>query len=277
MGSAPVNTTVLPRESAMAPTNASRFNPKRWTALTWLAVLLWIWQPFVRNFPPSESYTVDPVTGKLSEPTRYQSLSELPFPVGWPLYYVKPSYLTAPMAPVMSVGAPIPPPAPSTVHPLAMVANVLLVAVAIGTLVYFLQKTMYQYSLLLLLGVMLVMPLYIGLARLIALVAGYDALRLYWIAAYFSPVPAALAVRFSLFPRMGWRRLRPMREHGRHSYDDYANADDAIAAASNLEMRGDWEASINLYRHAAERWPEHSEYAQRCIDCVKNKQSLAQA
>jgi hypothetical protein len=58
--------------------------------------------------------------------------------------------------------------------------------------------------------------------------------------------------------------------------EDYDNSDDAMAAASKMEMRGDWTASINLYRHAAQRWPEHSEYIQQCIDGVSEKQALIQ-
>jgi len=261
----------------MTPTNAGRCYPKRWTALTWLAVLFWIWHPVVRNFPPSESYAVDPITGELSGPTRYQSLSELPIPVGWPLYYVRPSYLSIPLSPIVPVGAPMPSPAPSTVHPFAFLANVLLVAVAIGAIIYILQKSMYRFSLSFLLGVMVVLPLYFGLARLVEMVAGYGAVQWYVVAVYFLPVPAALVVKFSLFPRLNWRRFRLIGKDNRHSFDDYTNADDAMAAASKLEMCGDWQASVNLYRYAAEHWPEHGEYAQRCIARVTNKQSLTQA
>ena len=58
--------------------------------------------------------------------------------------------------------------------------------------------------------------------------------------------------------------------------EDHDNPDDAMAAASKLDMHGDWTASINLYRHAAQRWPEHREYIQQCIDRVTEKQSMAQ-
>jgi len=59
-------------------------------------------------------------------------------------------------------------------------------------------------------------------------------------------------------------------------HDEYENADDAIVAASKLEMCGNWNASIDLYRQAAQRWPEHTGYVQRCIARVNEKQSLAQ-
>ncbi|MHB8956744.1 MAG: hypothetical protein ACYC4U_27600 [Pirellulaceae bacterium] len=170
----------------------------------------------------------------------------------------------------------MPPPAPSSVHPFAMVANFILVVIAISSLVYFLQKTRYRYSLLFLFGVMVAVPLYFRLGRLIAMLAGYEAARWYPIAVYFSPIFAALAVRFSIIPRPRWSLFRSIWKRGQHSFDGYANADDAIAAASRLEMSGDWTASIGLYRRAAERWPEHTAYAQHCIDRITEKQSLVQ-
>src|SRR6056297_2507796 len=111
----------------MSRHDTKRFHPRRWTALTWLAIVLWAWKPIVLNYPPSVSYSQDPATGEFSVPTHYNSLSDLDFPVGWPLFYVKPSYLAAPTAPVMPVGAPLPAPTPASVHPFAMVANFALV------------------------------------------------------------------------------------------------------------------------------------------------------
>jgi hypothetical protein len=244
--------------------------------LTWLAVLLWLYDPFLLNLPHFESYTVDPVTGELSEPTRYKSLSELPFPVGWPLHYVKPSYLTTPAAPVL-VGTALPPPAPSTVHPFALVTNVVLVLIAISSLIYVLQKTRYRFSLSFLFGVMMAVPLYFGAGRLIAMLAGYNVAQWYPIAVYFSPIPAVLVVRYSMFPRLNWLSVRSIWKRRHESFDGYSNADDAIAAASRLEMLGDWTDSIDLYRFAAERWPEQREYVQRCIDRIAEKQLLAPA
>jgi hypothetical protein len=66
-----------------------------------------------------------------------------------------------------------------------------------------------------------------------------------------------------------------MWTRSQQSFDGYANADDAIAAASRLEMRGDWTGSIDLYRRAGERWPEHTTYVQNCIDRITKKQSFA--
>jgi len=260
----------------MPQTNANRFHPKRWTALTWLAVLLWIWQAFPLNYPPSVSYTMDSVTGEFSVPTHYKILAEIPFPVGWPLHYVTPIYLTAPVAPAMPIGAPLPPPAPSSVSLFAMVGNFVLIGIAISALVYFLQKMRYQFSLFFLLALMSAIPFYFALGRLVALLAGHNAVRWYIIAVYFSPIAAAVAVRYSFFPRLKLPRFRLIWSVRPRSFDYYDNPDDAIADASRLDSCGDWNASIDLYRRAAERWPEHTEYIQQCINSVAAKQSLAQ-
>jgi uncharacterized membrane protein len=80
-----------------------------------------------------------------------------------------------------------------------MVANFLLIATTISALVYLLQKTKYRFSLLFLCGVMSAIPLYFILGRLVVMLAGDDAGRWYTITVYFSPVAAALAVRYSVF------------------------------------------------------------------------------
>ena len=124
---------------------------------------------------------------------------------------------------------------------------------------------------------MMAVPLYFGVGRLIAMLAGYNVAQWYPIAVYFSPIPAVLVVRYSMFPRLNWLSLHSIRKRRHESFDSYSNADDAIAAASRLEMLGDWTDSIDLYRFAAERWPEQRKYVQRCIDRIAEKQLLAPA
>ena len=41
----------------------------------------------------------------------------------------------------------------------------------------------------------------------------------------------------------------------------YTNPDDALAAAFQLDMHGDWDAANALYREVARRWPENEPYA----------------
>ena len=52
---------------------------------------------------------------------------------------------------------------------------------------------------------------------------------------------------------------------------DYSNADDAIEAASKLDMLGDWDEAIVLYQYAAARWPEHEDYIKKCINVINDK------
>jgi hypothetical protein len=95
-------------------------------------------------------------------------------------------------------------------------------------------------------------------------------------AVYFAPLAAAFAARYSVFSRVNWPRFRPNWRVGPRPFDDYDNPDDAIEAASRLDMNGDWTASIDLYCYAARRWPEHTEYIQQCMKRVAEKQALAQ-
>jgi hypothetical protein len=53
----------------------------------------------------------------------------------------------------------------------------------------------------------------------------------------------------------------------------YENADDAMAAAFQLDMRGDWDAAVELYQVAASRWPQHGPYIANCIAAIRQKQS----
>ncbi len=57
------------------------------------------------------------------------------------------------------------------------------------------------------------------------------------------------------------------------SPDGYDDPDDAIAAASRLDRNGDWDAAVALYRSAASRWPDHADYAERCIEEIAEKQA----
>jgi hypothetical protein len=46
-----------------------------------------------------------------------------------------------------------------------------------------------------------------------------------------------------------------------------------MAAAFQLDMRGDWDAAIELYQVAASRWPQHAPYIANCIGEIRQKQS----
>jgi len=81
---------------------------------------------------------------------------------------------------------------------------------------------------------------------------------------------------FALFGPIGailWLVVRPKPKVVIRPPADYANPDDALAAAFQLDMRGDWDAAIALYGDVARRWPEHEKYARGCITQVEEKRS----
>ncbi len=80
-----------------------------------------------------------------------------------------------------------------------------------------------------------------------------------------------------LFGPMGalvWLAVRPMQKLADKPFDDYGTAEDAFHAASQLDSTGDWDAAIALYRYGTEHWPEHREYAEKCIDQIRRKADM---
>ncbi len=67
-----------------------------------------------------------------------------------------------------------------------------------------------------------------------------------------------------------WLFLRPTKLVER-PVDGYANADDAVAAASRLDILGDWDQAIALYQYVATQWPEHAGYTSECIKAINDK------
>ena len=173
--------------------------PVRWTALTWLAVLVWCWGALPPNYPPSVSYRVDRDTGGMTEPTHYASLSEYPFPVGWPFHYVVPDDPTKSVAPMIA-GVPLPMPGPSRVSVLAMVANATLILATIAALIVLSQAFFPQFSLGSLLALPLLYPVYLGVARVIGMVGGHTAVEWYVEGVYFSPIFLYVSIVFFNMP-----------------------------------------------------------------------------
>ncbi len=57
--------------------------------------------------------------------------------------------------------------------------------------------------------------------------------------------------------------------------DDFHNPEDALAAASKMDMHGDWNEAIELYHCIVERWPEHMPYITECVEAINDKQKLS--
>jgi hypothetical protein len=72
-----------------------------------------------------------------------------------------------------------------------------------------------------------------------------------------------------------WLIVRPRTRFDERPVQDYTNADDAIAAASQLDLLGDWDQAIALYQYAASRWPEHGEYVLKCVEGINDKKAAA--
>jgi hypothetical protein len=78
------------------------------------------------------------------------------------------------------------------------------------------------------------------------------------------------------FAPLLWLLVRPHRVRiGEGEPNTYDNPDEAIAEAVKLDALGDWDQAIALYRDAAIRWPEHSEYIQNSIGRIEAKRALA--
>jgi hypothetical protein len=73
-----------------------------------------------------------------------------------------------------------------------------------------------------------------------------------------------------------WHLVRPRTELAERPVQEYTNADDALVAASKLDMLGDWNEAIALYQSVATRWPEHGGYAQECIKAIDTKKAGAE-
>ena len=71
-----------------------------------------------------------------------------------------------------------------------------------------------------------------------------------------------------------WLLTRPSTTVAERPANSYDNADDALAAAARLDKLGDWEAALEIYQDAAQRWPEHGDYIESCVTAIREKQTL---
>jgi hypothetical protein len=71
-----------------------------------------------------------------------------------------------------------------------------------------------------------------------------------------------------------WFLIRPKEKVVDKPVGDYSNADDAIAAATQLDGLGEWDKALEVYQMVAARWPEHRTYIEKCMEAIRTKQSL---
>lgn len=73
-----------------------------------------------------------------------------------------------------------------------------------------------------------------------------------------------------------WLGARPPKRLVDKRPEDYSNPDDALAAASRMDMQGNWDEALNLYRLCAERWPEHQRYIEQCVKQINAKRGRSE-
>ena len=84
-----------------------------------------------------------------------------------------------------------------------------------------------------------------------------------------------LAVGFLANAAVHWLvRMRPAITLTRPA-SAYTDPEDALAAAFQLDMQGDWDAAIALYAEVAKRSPDQEQYAQGRIKEIEDKQRRA--
>jgi hypothetical protein len=169
-------------------------NPVTWTAITWVAVLAWLWGPISLNCGLSVSYEVN-WAENLPEPTHYKSMAEYPFPVGWPFHYVEPDDPWKTAGPQLATALP-PVPGPSSVSRPTFCLNLILIFGATTALVMLSQRLLPRFSLSVLLCLPLAYGFYFFGARLTGFLAGLTAIQWYSNAIYFLPIPLYLSIEF---------------------------------------------------------------------------------
>jgi hypothetical protein len=152
----------------------------------------------------------------------------------------------------------------------------------------------YQYSLAGLLGLTTILSVVLSLLKWLQINFGFAGVA--WViifaiagALYVGSVAWAIAdaqkrgcsgglvvLLFAFLGPMGavvWLFVRPSPQVVIRPPAEYADPDDALAAALQLDMQGDWDAAVAVYGAVARRWPEHEKYVQGCITRLEEKRS----
>ena len=74
-----------------------------------------------------------------------------------------------------------------------------------------------------------------------------------------------------------WLFVRPTTTLANRPVDAYETADDALAGVAKLDMLGEWNQALALYFHVANRWPEHENYANECINQIERKKRCGES
>lgn len=254
----------------MAKSPPNPMHPKRWTAITWLGIFLWLWGPSVLNLVPSV-YSIKNDAGEWEE-TTIANLSDLPFAIGWPFHYVVPNDPFPPSVPVR-VGVALPAPGPADVYYGFFATNILLIALATAALVYCLQTLFPRFTLRTVFAVTLIVALYFGLLPHVTRTIGFVAGSLVVDGLYFSPIVGVIAILTLKKFNIQWSTtISKIRNVGGTTVD-HNDPEEVLAHASQLDKQGRWEEAIDVYRSAALKWPQQATYIRNCITAIEEKKS----
>jgi hypothetical protein len=104
---------------------------------------------------------------------------------------------------------------------------------------------------------------------------GYCAVRDAYKRGQGSAVIILLWLLVGPFSALIWLAIRPSKTLLETLPREFTSPDDALSAAARLDHGGEWVASARIYESVAERWPDHREYANRCLEAIRSKQPVA--
>jgi hypothetical protein len=244
-------------------------HPKRWTAITWLGIFLWLWGPISLNRLPASYWTEN--AGQW-EQTVISSPSEMPFPIGWPLHYVVPDDPSSSIVP-QRVGAVIPPPGPAWISYVSLAINLFLIAAATAAMVYCSQTLIPKFSLKAIFVITLLVALDFGVLPRVAQLFGVQVSRFLSDAIYFLPIAGVIAIPTLRKFDVDWAAAIPTIKSLGSKTVDYEDPDEVLAHASRLNRQGRWDEAIKIYRAAASQWPQQATYIGNCIAEIEEKKS----
>jgi hypothetical protein len=73
-----------------------------------------------------------------------------------------------------------------------------------------------------------------------------------------------------------WFLIRPRHKLIDLQHAEFESAEDALAVASMLDSRGEWDGALAIYNSAEVRWPEHASYIQKCKAAINDRIVMSQ-
>lgn len=160
---------------------------------------------------------------------------------------------------------------PSQVDWLYLPVNAMVISITLTCLVFVAQQSVQRFNLRTMLAFFVLIACLFGLLRI---AQSYGFGEAYLMTVFLSPIGIALYFHLVGVPNFKWNQLRWLSNSSpSEKIEHFATAEDAFAAATRLERRGEWSDAINLINAAVTRWPVHGKYAAKCVASIKEKQA----